>query len=114
MAGTVSSGWERGQPLKVNSRASSCGGSSAVDAQPSGGFRQLHNHTLCVCENDIKLEKGCSGMERAVIVAVIGRRANLVSCCPNLVSSCRDLMIPENRRGFSAEKGRKSVSGGLG
>ena len=22
------------------------------------GFRQLHNHTLCVCEHDIKLEKG--------------------------------------------------------
>ena len=26
----------------------------------NGRFRQLHNHTLCDCEHDTKLEKGCS------------------------------------------------------
>ena len=77
-------------------------------------FRQLHNHTLCDCEHDTKLEKGYSGMEPAVMVAEIGGLANLVSCCPNLVSSCRDLMFAENRRGFLAPKGRKPVSGGSG
>ena len=77
-------------------------------------FRQLHNHTLCVCEHDTKLKKGCFGMEQAVIVAEMGLQANLVSCCSNLVSSCRDLMFREKRRGFSAEKGREPAFGGPG